>query len=67
MAVRHEQKIYVQVCKTLPEDSDREIGNLKAIKDNFPKYVVTMDSSVCGIEDGIKIVHVKDFLSGEWL
>jgi len=66
VAVRHEQKIYVQVCRTLPEDSDREIGNLKAIKDNFPKYVVTMDSSVCGIEDGIKIVHVKDFLSGEW-
>ncbi len=66
VAVRHEQKIYVQVCRTLPEDSDREIGNLKAIKDNFPKYVVTMDSSVCGIEDGIKIVHIKDFLSGEW-
>lgn len=66
VAVRHEQKIYVQVCRTLPEYSDREIGNLKAIKDNFPKYVVTMDSSVCGIEDGIKIVHVKDFLSGEW-
>lgn len=66
VAVRHEQKLYVQVCRTLPEDSDREIGNLKAIKDSFPKYVVTMDSSVCGIEDGIKIVHIKDFLSGEW-
>lgn len=66
VAVRHGQKIYVQVSRTLPEDSDREIGNLKAIKDSFPKYVVTMDSSVCGIEDGIKIVHIKDFLSGEW-
>lgn len=66
VAVRHGHKIYVQVCRTLPEDSDREIGNLKAVKDNFPKYVVTMDSSVCGIEDGIKIVHIKDFLSGEW-
>lgn len=66
VAVRHEQKLYVQVCRTLPEDSGREIGNLKAIKDSFPKYVVTMDSSVCGIEDGIKIVHIKDFLSGEW-
>lgn len=51
----------------MPEDSNREIGNLKAIKDNFPKYVVTMDSSVCGMDDGIKIVHVKDFLSREWL
>ena len=66
VAVRHEQKLYVQVCRTLPEDSGREIGSLKAIKDSFPKYVVTMDSSVFGIEDGIKIVHIKDFLSGEW-
>lgn len=66
VAVRQNQKLYVQVCRTLPEDSDREIANLKAIKDNFPKYVVTMDFSVCGIEDGIKIVHIKDFLSGEW-
>lgn len=66
VAVRHEQKLYVQVCRTLPEDSGREIGSLKAIKDSFPKYVVTMDSSVCGIDDGIKIVHIKDFLSGEW-
>ena len=56
------------MCRTLPEDSDREIGDLKAIKDNFPKYVVIMDSAVCGIEDEIKIVHVSDFFlagSGE--
>jgi len=46
----------------LPEDSDREIGNLKIIKDNYPKYVVTMDSAVCGIDEGIKIIHIKDFL-----
>ncbi|MCR5289586.1 MAG: hypothetical protein K6E51_06310 [Treponema sp.] len=45
--------------------SDRELGNLKAIKDNYPKYVVTMDSSICGNEDGIKIVHIKDFLLQE--
>ena len=62
IATNQNEKIYVQVCRTLPEDSDREIGNLRLIKDNYPKYVVTMDSSVCGIEDGIKIVHIKDFL-----
>ena len=62
IATKQNDKIYVQVCRTLPEDSDREIENLKLIKDNYPKYVVTMDSSVCGIEDGIKIVHIKDFL-----
>lgn len=62
VATKQDQKIYVQVCRTLPEDSDREIGNLKIIKDNYPKYVVTMDSTVCGIDEGIKIIHVKDFL-----
>lgn len=62
VATKQEQKIYVQVCRTLPEDSDREVGNLKLIKDNYPKYVVTMDSSVCGTDEGIKIIHIKDFL-----
>ena len=62
IATKQNEKIYVQVCRTLPEDSDREIGNLRLIKDNYPKYVVTMDSSVCGIDEGIKIVHIRDFL-----
>ena len=62
VATRQNSKVYLQVCRTLPEDSDREIGNLKAIKDNYPKYVVTMDASVCGNDEGIGIVHIKDFL-----
>ncbi|MBQ4496598.1 MAG: ATP-binding protein [Spirochaetaceae bacterium] len=65
IATRQDEKVYVQVCRTLPEDSDRELDNLKLIRDNYPKYVVTMDSSVCGNEDGIKIVHIKDFLIQE--
>lgn len=65
IATRQDEKVYVQVCHTLPEESDRELDNLKLIRDNYPKYVVTMDSSVCGNEDGIKIVHVKDFLIQE--
>lgn len=62
VATRQNSKVYLQVCRTLPEDSDREIGNLKAIKDNYPKYVVTMDACVCGNDEGIGIVHIKDFL-----
>ena len=65
IATRQDEKVYVQVCRTLPEGSDRELDNLKLIRDNYPKYVVTMDSSVCGNEDGIKIVHIKDFLIKE--
>jgi len=67
VAVKQEQRMYAQVCRTVPENSDRELGNLKAIKDNYPKYVITMDSSVCGTDDGIRIVHIKDFLlQSEW-
>lgn len=66
MATRQDEKMYVQVCRTLPENSDRELGNLKAIRDNFPKYVVTMDCAVCGNEEGIKITHIKDFLLQAW-
>lgn len=65
VASKQNQIIYVQVCRTLPEDSDRETANLKAIKDNYPKYVVTMDSSVTGNDEGINIIHIKDFLTKE--
>lgn len=65
VAIRQDEKLYIQVCRTLPDDSNREIENLKAIRDNYPKYIVTMDSSVCGNEEGIKIVHIKDFLMQE--
>ena len=62
VAAKQDLKLYIQVCKTLPEDSDRETANLKAIKDNYPKFVVTMDSSVTGNDEGIRIIHIKDFL-----
>ncbi len=55
-------KIYVQVCRTIPEDSNREYDNLAVIKDNYPKYIVTSDTLACGNENGIKIVHLADFL-----
>lgn len=67
IATKQNEKVYVQVCRTLPDDSDREIDNLKLIKDNYPKYVVTMDSLVCGNVDGIQIVHIKDFLLMKFL
>ena len=65
IASRRDEKIYVQVCVQLPADSDREVGNLMEIKDHYPKYVVTMNSMDVGIENGIKIVHLADFLLDE--
>lgn len=66
IAARRDEKIYVQVCVQLPENSDREVGNLMEIRDHYPKYVVTMNHMDVGIENGIKIVHLADFLLAEY-
>ena len=65
VAVRRDERIYVQVCRNLPEGSDREVANLLEIKDNYPKYVVTMDELATGNVNGVKIVHMADFLLAE--
>ena len=62
---RRDEKVYVQVCVQLPENSDREIGNLMEIPDHYPKYVVTTNGMDVGIENGIRIVHLSDFLLSE--
>ena len=59
------ERLYIQVCRTLPNDDTREIDNLKAIKDSYPKYVVTLDELATGTdESGVRIVHLRDFLTG---
>ena len=62
VATRRDERIYVQVCVQLPAGSDREVGNLMEIKDHYPKYVVTLNDMDVGIENGIRIVHLQDFL-----
>lgn len=62
VAVRRDERIYVQVCRTLPEHSDREVTNLLEIKDHYPKYVVTLDELASGNINGIRIIHLADFL-----
>lgn len=62
VAVRRDERIYVQVCRRLPEESDREVANLLEIKDHYPKYVVTLDELAAGNINGVKIVHMADFL-----
>lgn len=62
VAIRRDEKVYVQVCRNLPEQSDREIANLLEIKDHYPKYVVTLDDLAGGNINGVKIIHLADFL-----
>lgn len=62
VAVRRDERIYIQVCRNMPDESDREVANLLEIRDHYPKYVVTLDELACGNINGIKIVHMADFL-----
>lgn len=60
------KKIYVQVAYLLQDEKTiaREFGNLLQIKDNYPKYVISMDEFLSGTEyEGIEHIHVQDFIS----
>ncbi len=65
VATRRDERIYVQVCRRLPDESDREIANLLEIKDHYPKYVVTLDELAAGNINGVKIMHLVDFICDE--
>ena len=65
VARRGDELIYVQVALQVSgeETYEREFGNLKLIKDNYPKYVVTMDPNVGLIHDsGIVACSARQFL-----
>lgn len=58
------QKCYIQVAYILADESnvEREFRSLELIKDNYPKYVITMDE-IDQSRNGIKHMNIKDFLS----
>jgi len=64
IATRQEEKIYVQVAKEIKNDStrEREYGRLLEIGDNYPKYVLLNDDYAGGNYQGIKTIHIADFL-----
>lgn len=64
IAERKNEKLYVQVTykMTEPQTVEREFGVFKSINDNYPKYVVSMDEFWNDNIDGIKHIHIADFL-----
>ena len=67
VATRLNEKIYVQVCRSIPQDNDREIANLLEIRDHYHKYLVTMDTLATGNENGVEIMNIASFLLKEEL
>ena len=41
---------------------EREMASLKAVKDNYPKTVLTLDRFTTGDYDGIQVMNVVDWL-----
>jgi len=65
VAVKADEKIYVQVAYLISSSKveKREFGSLLAIKDNYRKYVVTMDKMAGGSIKGVTHLHILDFLT----
>lgn len=64
IATNQENKIYIQVTQEIgsQETEKREYGRLLDIRDNYPKYVLRTDAFAGGNYEGIKTMHVADFL-----
>jgi hypothetical protein len=65
VADRNGLRVYIQVClqMTGQQTEQREFGNLMAIEDNYPKYVITLNDTFIGKDyKGIKQVNLLEFL-----
>jgi predicted AAA+ superfamily ATPase len=65
VGIRAGEKIYVQASYLLGDSKEtiaREFGPLKKIDDNFPKYVISLDERWSDSVDGIRRLHLADFL-----
>ncbi len=66
VATKGEEIVYVQATYLLSEEATikREFGNLLAISNNYPKYVVSMDPFQPESNyEGIKHLHLRSFLT----
>lgn len=70
VATKADKRIYVQVAYLLAsaDTVKREFGNLAAIKDNYPKYVVSMDPVSGGFSEypGIEHINLREFLKTDF-
>ena len=64
IATRQNDKLYIQITREIKseETERREYDRLLEIKDNYPKYLLRTDDFAGGNYQGIKTMHVADFL-----
>ncbi|MCX6270953.1 MAG: ATP-binding protein [Bacteroidetes bacterium] len=68
VAQKQSSTLYFQVSLQLMNQDtiNREYGNLLEIKDNFPKYLITLDEIASSDYKGIQHLQIMDFLMREW-
>lgn len=64
VASKQNEKLYVQVTQKIKSEKTekREYERLLEIQDNYPKYVLLTDDFAGGNYQGIKTMHIADFL-----
>ena len=64
VAQKQNDRLYVQVTQEIKSEKTekREYERLLEIRDNYPKYVLRTDEFVGGNYQGIKSMHIADFL-----
>lgn len=66
VAMKKDRHMYYQVTASLLDEAtfEREISPLRAIADNYPKTILTLDRYTLGNYEGIQVVHIVDWLLG---
>jgi predicted AAA+ superfamily ATPase len=64
VAIRRENKLYIQISQQIDsvKTEQREYDRLLNVRDNYPKYVLRTHEFAGGNYEGIKTMHVADFL-----
>lgn len=64
IAIKQNDKLYIQITKEIKSEKTekREYDRLLEINDNYPKYLLTTDDFAGGNYQGIKTMHIADFL-----
>lgn len=67
VAINGDGNSYFQVAATVRDAAtlERELKSLRAIKDNYPKYLLTLDEDPATDYDGIKRLNALDWLMGK--
>lgn len=67
VAINGDGNSYFQVAATVRDTAtlERELKSLRAIKDNYPKYLLTLDEDPATDYDGIKRLNALDWLMGK--